>query len=69
MDRIEDETVRYLFFVRFQQGNRPDLPFDTEDDMSNGDEDEDPAAVAAAAAAERGAGGRRELSGPTPCST
>ena len=53
MDRIEDETVRYLFFVRFQQ-NRPDLPFDTEDDMDNTDEeDEDPAAVAAAAEAER----------------
>ncbi len=43
MDRIEDETVRYLFFVRFQQ-NRPDLPFDTEDDMSNTDDDEDDAA-------------------------
>jgi preprotein translocase subunit SecA len=42
MDRIEDETVRYLFFVRFQQ-NRPDLPFDTEDDMSNGEDDEDEA--------------------------
>ncbi len=40
MDRIEDETVRYLFFVRFQQ-NRPDLPFDTEDDMSNADEDDE----------------------------
>jgi preprotein translocase subunit SecA len=40
MDRIEDETVRYLFFVRFQQ-NRPDLPFDTEDDMSNTDDDEE----------------------------
>jgi len=38
MYRIEDETVRYLFFVRFQQ-NRPDLPFDLEDDMDNGDDD------------------------------
>ena len=40
MDRIEDETVRYLFFVRFEQ-NRPDLPFDTEDDMSNADDDDE----------------------------
>ncbi len=47
MDRIEDETVRYLFFVRFQQ-NRPDLPFDTEDDMSNTDDDADEAAERAA---------------------
>jgi len=49
MDRIEDETVRYLFFVRFQQ-NRPDLPFDTEDVMDEGDEEEESPEVAAAAA-------------------
>jgi preprotein translocase subunit SecA len=42
MDRIEDETVRFLFFMRFEQ-NRPALPFDTEDDMSNGDDDEEEA--------------------------
>jgi preprotein translocase subunit SecA len=54
MDRIEDETIRYLFFVRFHSDNRPDLPFDTDDDMDNVDEDElDAAGVAAAAAAER----------------
>jgi preprotein translocase subunit SecA len=52
MDRIEDETVRYLFFVRFEQ-NRPDLPFDTEDVMDEGGEEEDAEAIAAAAAAER----------------
>ena len=52
MDRIEDETVRYLFFVRFQQ-NRPDLPFDTQDDMDGGGEDEEDAAATAAAEAER----------------
>jgi preprotein translocase subunit SecA len=57
MDRIEDETVRYLFFVRFQE-SRPELPFDTEDDMDNSDDDDDgavadPAAAAAAAEAER----------------
>jgi preprotein translocase subunit SecA len=50
MDRIEDEIVRYLFFVRFQQ-NRPDLPFETEDDMSPDTEDEE--AQAAADAAEK----------------
>ena len=54
MDRIEDETVRYLSFVRFQTGARPDLPFDTDDDMENEDEDEaNVAAAAAAAEAER----------------
>ncbi len=52
MDRIEDETVRYLFFVRFQQGNRPDLPFDTEDVMEAGDEEVEDDAVAREAAAE-----------------
>jgi preprotein translocase subunit SecA len=52
MDRIEDDTVRYLFFVRFEH-NRPDLPFDTEDVMDEGDEDEDAERLAAAEAAER----------------
>ena len=53
MDRIEDETVRYLFFVRFEHGNRPDLPFETEDVMDEGEEEEDPLAIAAAEEAER----------------
>jgi preprotein translocase subunit SecA len=53
MDRIEDETVRYLFFLRFQQG-KPEIPFDTDDDMDNGGgEEEDDAAAELAAAAER----------------
>jgi preprotein translocase subunit SecA len=30
MDRIEDETVRYLYFLRFEQ-NAPNLPFSNED--------------------------------------
>ena len=52
MNRIEDETVRYLFFVRFEH-NRPNLPFDTEDVMDEGDEEESPELTAAAAEAER----------------
>jgi preprotein translocase subunit SecA len=27
MDRIEDETVRYLYFLRFEQNSAPALPF------------------------------------------
>ena len=27
MDRIEDETVRYLYFLRFEQNNAPAMPF------------------------------------------
>jgi len=53
MDRIEDETIRYLFFLRFEQG-RPEVPFDTEDDMDDGEEEEeDDTAAELAAAAER----------------
>ncbi len=71
MDRIEDETVRYLFFVRFQTGSRPDLPFDTEDDMDNEDDDEAKVAAAAAAAeAERQRKAEEERPRPSaPCST
>ncbi len=29
MDRIEDETVRYLFFLQVNMGERPALPFPT----------------------------------------
>ena len=33
MDRIEDESVRYLYFLQIEEGNRSLLPFDpdTED--------------------------------------
>jgi preprotein translocase subunit SecA len=54
MDRIEDDTVKHLFFLRFQIGGRPDIPFDTEDVMDETEEEEqDPAAAAALAEAER----------------
>ena len=42
MDRIEDETVRYLFFLRFEQ-NAPSVQFADEDEEF---EDEDPEAEA-----------------------
>ena len=32
MDRIEDETVRYLFFLQVNTGYRPVLPFPEEDE-------------------------------------
>ena len=34
MDRIEDETVRYLYFLRFETG--PALPFQSTDDDDDG---------------------------------
>jgi preprotein translocase subunit SecA len=39
MDRIEDETVRYLFFLQVQQGGPPPGPYPEleEDDEGNGD--------------------------------
>ncbi len=38
MDRIEDETVRYLYFLRFEH-NAPAVPFDMSDDDEEEDED------------------------------
>ena len=38
MDRIEDETVRYLFFLRFEH-NAPAVPFSMSDDDEEEDED------------------------------
>jgi preprotein translocase subunit SecA len=50
MDRIEDESVRYLFFLQVQAGAGPVLPFPDEDEEEgNGDAE---AAAAAARAAE-----------------
>jgi len=40
MDRIEDETVRYLFFLQVSTGERPALPFPDEDE-EEGDVDGD----------------------------
>ena len=41
MGRIEDETVRYLFFLRFETGAPPELPFRNDDEEYEEDEDED----------------------------
>jgi preprotein translocase subunit SecA len=38
MDRIEDESVRYLYFLQVQTGSRPALPYPDEDEEdTNGD--------------------------------
>jgi preprotein translocase subunit SecA len=50
MDRIEDETVRYLYFLQVTQ-NAPVMPFN-EDGEEVGSSEEEAAAAAAAAAAE-----------------
>src|SRR6185295_18162920 len=46
MDRIEDETVRLLFFLQIadQQGGgrRPQLLFDADEDGYEGDEEDEP---------------------------
>jgi preprotein translocase subunit SecA len=39
MDRIEDETVRYLFFLQVSTGAAPVMPFPEDDEESNGDAD------------------------------
>jgi preprotein translocase subunit SecA len=51
MDRIEDETIRYLFFLQITQGPQgaPVLPFPTDED----EEEEDEQAEIAAQAAEQ----------------
>ena len=39
MDRIEDETIRYLYFLRIEQG-APDLPFPTGEEEFEEEDDE-----------------------------
>jgi preprotein translocase subunit SecA len=45
MDRIEDETVRFLFFLQITrepgEGSRPQLPFDMDEDGYEEDEEEE----------------------------
>jgi preprotein translocase subunit SecA len=50
MDRVEDESVRYLFFLQVQSGSGPVLPFPDEDE--EGESGNGEAAAAAARAAE-----------------
>jgi preprotein translocase subunit SecA len=37
MDRIEDETIRYLFFLQVNTGSAPQMPFPDEEEDGNGD--------------------------------
>jgi preprotein translocase subunit SecA len=39
MDRIEDETIKFLFFMQPYEGQRPPLPFPDEDDEEEFDAD------------------------------
>ena len=59
MDRIEDETVRLLFFLQIAQepgeGRRPQLPFNVDEDGFEEEEDEDEEASSAAAEQQRAA--------------
>ena len=57
MDRIEDETVRYLYFLRFQTGTAPELPFPSDEDEFDEEEegDTETEAVARAQEAQRAA--------------
>jgi len=58
MDRIEDETLRYLFFMQVRRGDGPDgldrpaepvLPFPMDDEDEDEDEDDEEAHHAAVA--------------------
>ncbi len=40
MERIEDESIRYLFFLQVQQGERPALPFPEEDEYEEEEEED-----------------------------
>ena len=42
MERVEDESIRYLFFLQVQQGERPPLPFPEEDEYEEEEEDSEP---------------------------
>ena len=55
MDRIEDETVRYLFFLQREDGQAPPQgPYPDSDEEDDSDDDESPVgAIAAAPSAEK----------------
>jgi len=53
MDRIEDESVRYLFFLQVQAGAGPVLPFPDEDEEEENGDAERAAAAARAAEEEK----------------
>jgi preprotein translocase subunit SecA len=58
MDRIEDETIKYLYFMRIEMGAPPDLPYpEAEDDE---DDDETTAERQAAALAQQAEAARLE---------
>ena len=42
MERIEDESLRYLFFLQVSQGERPPLPFPEDDGWDEEDEEPEP---------------------------
>jgi len=44
MERIEDESLRYLFFLQVAQGERPPLPFPEDDGWDEEEEEQTPIA-------------------------
>lgn len=54
MDRIEDETIRYLYFLRFEQNNAA-LPFSNDDDEYEEEEDDEEELARQKAEAEKAA--------------
>jgi preprotein translocase subunit SecA len=55
MDRIEDESVRYLFFLQVSQGSGPIMPYPDEDDDVGGDGNGSPAALSGGSSRNSGA--------------
>jgi preprotein translocase subunit SecA len=53
MDRIEDETIRFLYFLQVTEGERPPLPFPSEDDYAEAEPDEEEGQQVLAAAAQQ----------------
>jgi preprotein translocase subunit SecA len=52
MDRIEDETIRYLYFLQVTQGDRPPLPYPDMEEEEDEEPEPEPVAVSKAAQTE-----------------
>jgi len=63
MDRIEDETIRFLFFMQPYEGNRPDLPYP--ELLDEEDEEEDDTLAVNGAGSHDGNGSNGVVAGPT----
>ena len=61
MDRVEDESVRYLFFLQVQSGAGPILPYPEDEEEVSADEAEAAAAAAREAEEEKKRAAKRQM--------